>query len=267
MKKQLIMIIFIFIAIALQAMSIAVENRKTPPFTTIRSLSAVDIVLEQGADYSLKVEAPKEYLEHIKTEVHDGILSVSVQGMLSYSGTLTVYVQVKDLNKVALNASGDFRIEGTLKTTEFSLSVFGSGDFIGQLNSKTVSCNMNSSGDVQLGGITGSFEAKINGSGDLMANNLHLLSAKLRMLGSGDAKLSGDTDFFELIQSGSGDFLGRDFELENAIVRKNSSGDASIFANKSIDLSINGSGDIYLKGNPEIRKIYINGSGEIIKIN
>jgi hypothetical protein len=267
MKKQLIIIIFLFIAIALQAMSIAVENRKTTPFTTIRSLSSVDIVLEQGDDYSLRVEAPKEYLGHIKTEVHDGILSVSVQGMLSYSGTITVYVQVKELSKVVLNASGDFRVEGILKTAEFSLNVSGSGDFNGQLNSKNVRCNMNSSGDVQLGGITGHFEAKINGSGDLIANNLHLLSAQIGMFGSGDVKLSGDADFLELIQSGSGDFSGRDFELESAVVKKSSSGDASIFAKNSIDLSISGSGDIYLKGNPELKKIYISGSGEIIKIN
>lgn len=266
MKKYSLSIVFLLLAVIIQAATIQTQKRKTSAFNSIRSSSSIDIIVEQTGKYALEVTAPEKYMENIKTEVRDGQLHVFVRGSISYLGKIVIHVQVKDLAKVSLNGSGDFETKGVLKSPEFTFRISGSGDFDAKLNCKILKGGMNGSGDANISGITESMEIQQSGSGDLIANQLHLLSAKLRMSGSGDSKFIGSTDYLELSQSGSGDFSGRDFDVETAKIRKSSSGDARVNIGKSIDISISGSGDLYYSGKPEFKRITVTGSGDIVRI-
>lgn len=266
MKKYSLSVLFLLLVIALQAASVETQKRKVSDFTSIRSSSSIDVIIEQTGQYALEVKAPEKYMENIKTEIENGELHVYVRGSITYSGNIVVFVQVKDLTRVSLNGSGDFEVRGELKTPEFSFRLSGSGDFDARLNCKVLEGRMNGSGDVQISGITESLDIQQSGSGDLIASELHLLYAKLRMSGSGDCKFSGSTDKFELSQSGSGDFSGKYFEAEDAKIRKSSSGDARVEITNSLEISISGSGDLYYNGKPEFKSITVTGSGDIVRI-
>jgi len=266
MKKYSLSIVFLLFVIFLQAANTEIQKRKVTAFNSIRSSSSVDIIVEQTGKYAVDVKAPEKYMDNIKTEVENGELLVYVRGSIMYSGDIVVYVQVKDLSKVSLSGSGDFETKGVLKTPEFTFRISGSGDLDIALNCKVLKGSMSGSGDANISGITESIDIRQSASGDLFANKLHLLSAKLRMSGSGDSKLIGSTDYLELSQSGSGDFSGRDFEVEDAKIRKTSSGDTRIEVVNSLEISISGSGDFYYSGKPEFKNITITGSGDIVKI-
>ncbi len=266
MKKYYFSLLFVLFATILQAAIFETQKREVGDFTSIRSSSSIDIILEQTGKIAVEVKAPERYLDRIKTEVKAGELNIYIDGSIRYSGEIVVYVQVKDIDKISLHGSGDFMTNGELKTSELTFKVAGSGDFSAQLNAKVVKGNMNGSGDVKISGITESLSIRQSGSGDLIANSLHLLTCKLSMNGSGDSKLSGSTDNFELTQSGSGDFSGRNFEAENVKIRKSSSGDARIIAIKKLEISSHGSGDLYYSGRPQIDIISASGSGDITKI-
>jgi hypothetical protein len=266
MKKYNLSVFFLLLVVTLQAASLETQRRKVSSFTSIRSSSSIDIIVKQTGKYALEVTAPEKYMENIKTEVRDGQLHVFVRGSISYSGNIVIHVQVKDLKKVLLSGSGDFETDGVLKAPEFSFRISGSGDFDAELNCKILKGSMNGSGDANISGITESIETHQSGSGDLVAHKLHLISAKIRISGSGDSKFTGSTDYLDLSQSGSGDFSGRDFDVETAKIRKSSSGDARVNIEKSIDISISGSGDLYYKGKPEFKKITVIGSGDIVRI-
>ncbi|MDA3905156.1 MAG: DUF2807 domain-containing protein [Bacteroidales bacterium] len=266
MKKYNLSLLFLLFVVTLQAATRETQKRKVSDFISIRSSASVDVIVEQTGQYALEVTAPEKYMENIITEVKNGKLHIYVDGSISYFGDIIVFVQVKDLSKVILSGSGDFDTKGELKAPEFMFRVAGSGDFTAELNSKIVNGSLNGSGDATISGITESLEIRQSGSGDIRANELHLLSANLRMSGSGDCKFSGSTDYFELSQSGSGDFSGRDFDTETAKIRKSSSGDARVNIAKSLDISISGSGDLYYSGKPEFTNITVIGSGDIVKI-
>ncbi|MBN1651228.1 MAG: DUF2807 domain-containing protein [Bacteroidales bacterium] len=267
MKKYSISVIFLLLAIVLQAANMEKQNRSTSPFTSIRSSSSIDVVVEQTGQYALEVIAPEKYLANIITEVTGGELHIYMNKSMNYSGEIVVHVQVKDLKSVFLSGSGDFETRGELKAPEFLFRISGSGDLSAQLNSRVVNGSVNGSGDAEISGVTERLELHQSGSGDIIATKLHLLYAKLRMSSSGDCKFVGNSDYFELSQSGSGDFLGRDFDTEDAKIRKSSSGDTRIVVNKSIDISISGSGDLYYSGKPEFNNITVTGSGDIVRIN
>lgn len=266
MKKYNLSMLFLLLVVTLQAATLETQKRKVSSFTSIRSSSSIDIIVEQTGRYALEVEAPEKYMDRIKTEVENGELHVFVRGSLMYSGNIVIYVQVKDLNKVSLSGSGDFETDGVLKTPEFSFRISGSGDLEAELNCKVLKGTMSGSGDVKIAGVTESLELRQSASGDFIARGLHLLSTKLRMSGSGDTKLVGSTDYFELTQAGSGDFSGKDFDAETAKIRKSSSGDSRINVEKSIDISISGSGDLYYSGKPDFKRITVTGSGDIVRI-
>ncbi len=266
MKKYNLSIAFLLFALLIQAATLDSQKRKVADFNSIRSSSSIDIIVEQTGQYALEIHAPQRYMENIKTEVNNGELHIYVIGSMMYSGDLVVYVQVKDLEKVTLSGSGDFETRGQLKAPEFTFRGSGSGDFKAELNSKIVKGSINGSGDASISGITESLDIQQSGSGDLFAEGLHLISAKLRMSGSGDTRFSGSSDYFELAQSASGDFSGRDFEVETAKIRKSSSGDARIHVEKSLDISISGSGDLYYSGKPDFKNITVTGSGDIVRI-
>ena len=266
MKKYNLGIMFLLLVVSLQAATLETQKRKVSRFTSIRSSSSVDIIVEQTGQYALEVRAPEKYMENIKTEVENGELHVFVRGSMMYSGNIVIYVQVKDLDKVSLSGSGDFETDGVLKAPEFSFRISGSGDLDAELNCKVLKGAMSGSGDVKISGITESLELHQSASGDFIARELHLLSTKLRMSGSGDTKLIGSTDYFELNQAGSGDFSGSDFDVETAKIRKSSSGDSRINVVKSLDISISGSGDLYYSGKPEFKSITVTGSGDIVRI-
>jgi len=102
------------------------------------------------------------------------------------------------------------------------------------------------SGDVKLGGFSGEkLGVKIEGSGDLVGDgqvrDLHLV-----IEGSGDANLAK-------------------LDADNVQVRIDGSGDASVSAEKTLDITIHGSGDVTWRGNAPQANSEVYGSGDIIR--
>jgi len=178
MKKYSLSLIFLLIVFALQAASLETQKRETSSFTSIRSSSSIDIVVEQTGICAVEVSAPEKYMRQIFTEVENGELHIYVKGNMMYSGDITIYIQVKDLEKVSLTGSGDFENKGIIKAPEFSFRISGSGDFDANLNTKILTGSMSGSGDANISGITESLEIRQSASGDLVLRNLHLLDGR-----------------------------------------------------------------------------------------
>ena len=62
---------------------------------------------------------------------------------------------------------------------------------------------------------------------------------------------------------GSGDVEVPNLKAEKAIININGSGDVSAYVTEDVDISIAGSGDVIIKGNPKKIKQKINGSGRV----
>jgi hypothetical protein len=91
---------------------------------------------------------------------------------------------------------------------------------------------------------------------------------KISYDGSGTVMVSGsmETETLELSFMGSCSFSGFSLSADNCQVDIDGSGDCEITARNSLDVSINGSGNVYYKGTPVIRD-HISGSGRVIDSN
>ncbi|NOR87564.1 MAG: hypothetical protein GQ527_08155 [Bacteroidales bacterium] len=262
MKKVIFIILISIIGQALQASTVR-EERTTKVFTAIENNCSADIIITQGDEYGIFVNAAEKYIDKIKTEVRAGTLVIDIKGNIYNTSEIVIEVSVKNLHEIVMNSSGDIEIEGQLSSSSFNLELHGSGDFEGAFNVKDMEVSIHGSGDAEISGINGSLNLTQRGSGDFEGESLHLASCYLSMNSSGDTELSGTSAMMEVKQNGSGDFDGRSFKVQTAKIRKTSSGKADVYVTDTIDASISGSGDLNIKGSPEITNFSASGSGSI----
>jgi hypothetical protein len=261
MKNLVSLTIVLFISLIAFANE---EVREAGSFKAIENNCSLDVYITQGDIQKVVVVSPEKYMRKIKTEVQAGTLIIDVKGSLSYRNEdLHIEITVKDLNEINNNGSADFEIMGTFNTENLLLDMHGSGDFEGDFNVKNLEVNMYGSGDMEISGVNGSIEVNQYGSGDFEAESIYVGSSYFKMNGSGDCEVNGTAAMLELSQNGSGDFDGRSFEVKTAKIRKSSSGEADVYITDTLDARLSGSGDLNIKGKPEITDFSVSGSGEI----
>ena len=208
-----------------------VVDRHLSGFHAIDVAGSYDVYITQGASESVKVEAPADMMEHIKTVVEDGVLRIYNNNdgfhwgdIWGHHPKIRVYVVVKDIDAVNVSGSGDAFFRDGLRANSLKLNVSGSGDMTGRVDAKTL-------------------ESDISGSGDM--------------------KLSGNADNSTVSVVGSGDFSARSLTTMSTTVHVSGSGDASIYASEKVDASVVGSGDVTYGGHPKSVHKNKSGSGDI----
>ncbi len=206
------------------------ESRSVGNFTGVASSGSWDVMVAYGESNSIQVEGDENLLEYIETKVEDGSLHIRAKksANLKSKHKITVYVSLTKLTNVSLSGSGDIIGEGKFEnegTTHFRLS--GSGNIKMSFNKvKDVETSISGSGNIHLSGSTHSVSAHISGSGNADCSDLVCDDASASISGSGNVK---------------------------------------VFANKSIDAKIAGSGNLYYKGAANDIQRHVAGSGRVIK--
>lgn len=190
-----------------------------------------DVDLVAGKEGEITLEGESNLLEHIKTEVKNGKLSIKVEKGYnlkpsSWEDGIRITVPVESVSSVALSGSGDIVGKTTIKTNAFETAMSGSGDITLDVEANSIDASMSGSGDITLNGSTTDFNAAISGSGDIKAYGL---------------------------------------EADNVDATVSGSADIKVTANKMLKARVSGSGDISYRGNPEKVDTKASGSGDISK--
>lgn len=207
------------------------ETRPVAEFQAIALNGSMDLVVRQGAQQTVTVQADDNLLPLLETVVettrHGATLNVRwKQGhRLHSSSKVLLTVVVPRLSALVAAGSGDTRVE-SFTTPALKLALSGAGD-------------------VQLIGLaTEDLGISIAGSGDVGGNG-KATRVKINIAGSGDVSLA------EML-------------AEDVRVSIGGSGDAAVNAQKSLDVSIAGSGDVSYAG-PAAVKSSVVGSGSVTK--
>jgi len=107
-------------------------------------------------------------------------------GMLFLSGSSDYDVNTQRLEKILMHSSGDVYGVGTLKGSNLTIDVSGSGDLKINVEYDTVCVNMNGSGDVYIVGDCKALYAEVAGSGDLFVQGLNAADSYVNVKGSGE---------------------------------------------------------------------------------
>ncbi|MCJ8211623.1 DUF2807 domain-containing protein [Mucilaginibacter sp. RS28] len=188
----------------------AVETRNVGSFSSIEASGSFDVYITQTGTESVKVDAPADMMEKIKTEVSGGVLKLYTKGSWkdwSFFGDhkkVVIYVTAKQLNGVGLTGSGDVVLKNTINSESFKARISGSGDFTGSVNTKELEVGISGSGDMRLSGKANTSAVRLSGSGDYDGKNLVTASTSVHISGSGDASINASNSVDASV-SGSGD--------------------------------------------------------------
>lgn len=187
------------------------------------------VVVEQGQDELLRIDADGRLLEYIITEVIDEELQISYKEHAPFSFPIpeaTFYLTVKEIEKI--NLIGSVNLKSSLTTAnQLELIINGSGRMEMEIQTENLTVNLNGSGRIELEGVADQQQVTVSDSGDFYGKKLEGKEGKVTLAGSGRVEVN-TTD--------------------------------------KLDVSIGGSGSVYYLGDPALGKIDISSSGRMEKL-
>lgn len=204
------------------------ETRAVGEFDSISTGGSIDIVVRQAAKEAVEVQAEDNIVPLVETVVEGRKLVIRFRRgeSISHKKPVVVKVDAVRLQAISSAGSGDVTVE-SLKTPALKLSLSGSAD------------------------------ARVQG---LAADNFEISVA-----GSSDVRAAGSTKQLALRIAGSGDAHLGDLVADDVLIKIAGSGDATVRAEKSLDVSIAGSGDVKWSGAATQVKSSSAGSGSVTK--
>lgn len=225
--------------------SLGGETRKVDAMAVTVVLDGpIDLTLTQGPTASLKVRGEQRSLPNIET-IQDGRdLHIGTKGMLlNPRHRLQVELVLPMLEELTVRSSGDTKVSGF------------SGD--------RLELRLHGSGNVNFSGRYRDLVAGAHGSGNLHLNAGSSEHVELELVGSGEIKSSGSCKTLDAQLTGSGDLDARHLAADKVTVDLKGSGTTHVFAKQAADLTLRGSGDIRVLGNPDQRNVNRSGSGDV----
>lgn len=230
-EKSITMAVFktriIWLTVAMSFLMATVEAqqiRSVGDFNGIKAGDAFNIVISQSDVNSLKVEADETILSQIKTEVKDGILTISGEGNIKTDKVINIFVGISTLNSLGVSGSADIKTTSQLVCDKLTLESSGAGDVTLEIKANEIKANVSGAGDVTLKGMAQLLDATVSGAGDLKASDL---------------------------------------ETTKVIVKVSGAGNAKVYAIESINADVSGAGSVIYKGNPPGREVAISGAGSV----
>lgn len=225
----------------------AVHSEKRPVSGEVMEIDLsgpINLTLRQGATPSMRVRGEQRLLANIDTTQEGATLHIGTKGMVfHHRQPLQVELVLPKLERLDVHGSGDSSVNG-FSGDRFSLELHGSGN-------------------VRFNGRFKDIQGGVYGSGDLNLNGGNSDSVALQVVGAGAITASGSSKSLSAELSGSGDLDAQHLAVDKVSVVLQGSGSATVFAKQEAELTLRGSGDIQVYGNPETRNVTRDGSGGV----
>lgn len=185
MKTTFITSLFVFGAIVSYAQE--VQKRETKPFHKIEISGATSLIFTQSDTLQLRVEADKDEINNLMTDVSDGILSVKAKG--NFKQPYKIYVSGNHIQRITV--AGASKITGTnaLETDSLTLDVSGASSANLSLKTTDVDVMIGGASSVNFDGTSKTLHANISGASTLKAYKLNTTSADVKASGASTAKI------------------------------------------------------------------------------
>jgi hypothetical protein len=187
---------------------IETETRKLEDFDAISIRYPGEIIVRQGGQASVSIEAEDNLLPQLTTEIRNGTLVIE-NSEESYSKRVTptenvkITITVTDLKEINFSAAGTLQVDG-LKTDAFELKLSGAGDTtLKDLEVKMLTATLSGAGKITVAGKADDVTVSISGLGDFNGAKLQSQTAEVQISGAGTATLQVEDELTAKI-SGAG---------------------------------------------------------------
>ena len=229
-----------------QGRQVAREARAVPDGVDAVALEGpIDLTLRYGATPALHVSGEQRLLGNVEVTQEGPVLHIGIRGMvLRHRQPLEVELVLPALTAVTLSGNGDSTVNG--------------------FSGERIAVQLNGSGSARFNGRFRRVEAGLSGNGDLDVNAGAAVDRfEVRLMGSGSMTVVGNARELDAESSGSGRLDAEHLRAETVMLSQTGSGDSVVQAHGKASMSISGSGDVEVHGNPGERSTSRTGTGSV----
>lgn len=149
----------------------------TSNFSSVVASNGLDVILIQGPNTEIKVEADANLHDHIKTEVSDGELRVFTDANLRDAKAKKVYVQLPKLNSLESSSGASVSSKTIFESNALDISSSSGSEIDIKVNASAVSCQSSSGSELRISGKADRLETKSSSGSSIDASNLKVANA------------------------------------------------------------------------------------------
>lgn len=217
-----------FINVVRGSGNVITEARSVSGFKNVRLNGAGRLIITQGSEESLQIQAEDNIMEQLVSNVTDDTLVLGYQEQnwldtILPSRIITYTLSVINLSDLTINGAGDIEIDA--------------------LQSEMVSL-------------------ALNGAGQIVINNLTAASLTVNIAGTGMINISGQATSQSVKIEGAGNYQAGDLQTTSSEIEINGLGNSTVWATNTLNVTIKGGGSVGFFGNPNVTQEIL-GLGEI----
>lgn len=238
--------------------SISVERHRFAGLTGVELATRGELEIRLGDDEGLQVSADDNLHEHLALTTAGGTLRIDTRPGVNLrpSRPIRYTLTARQIDFIELSSSGNARAPA-LRADRIEIRLNSSGDLsVDGIEAETVAISVDSSGDLSVDGVEAdAVDVRLRSSGDVEMHDLRAGSLTVGISSSGDVRIrDGDADNLDVALNSSGNYRGESVRSTRATVALNSSGDVRLWVEESLDATLNSSGSVSYRGDPEVRE-------------
>jgi len=207
---------------------IETEERDVSGFHKVYLEGIGNLIITQGDEESLVIEADDNIIPLIKTDVFRHRLTIGFKRGYNFIpiAKIKYHLTVIDLDEISLSGAGDIDCDD-FNTDRLEFDISGVGDIDFNINAERVESTSS---------------------------------------GAGDITLSGKVDSQEIDISGVGKYDAEELESRECSISLSGAGSVTVNTNEELEISISGVGNVYYVGSPHVEQD-ISGLGRVKSID
>ena len=231
---------------------VTTENRYIDNFNKIEVNDKLDVILTQGMEQSVTVEADENLHVAILTEVRDSTLIISLTKRIVRKKALKVYVVIDNyIDEIISNDKADIKSTSTLKFNQLTITAEDDSKLTLDVHASKFILNNNESANVKL--TVNADDAYINADKSGKAKiNISCNHIEVTIQGNSTTSVSGTCSELYVNAENKSDFKGESLESNDVIIDASDSADVQVNAKTAILISAIDNSEVYIYNNPTI---------------
>lgn len=191
-------------------------------FTGIKVSQGLEVIVEQGPEVAVVVEADENLHEEIITKVEGNVLVVRTEKSIRNAEEKKIYVRMPKIKSLKSSSSGSIEVLNTIKTNSLDLTCSSAGEIEAVIEAGEVTANTSSAGEIELKGRAESLITKSSSGSTIKAKDLVVKDVESKASSGSSTEVNPVESFKAKASSGSS--IRYVNEPLNHISKKTSSG-------------------------------------------
>jgi hypothetical protein len=239
-------------------MAVQTETRPVSGFSKLRIQGYGEVILTQGEQESLTIQADKYILQRIRSIVRDRRLTLGFD--LAWWEWITWWINWMTVSDRSI------RYQIGMKKVE---SLASEGSVVlksGPILAEGLKLSVSGSAEVEIERIQAlNCEIVVSGSSEIEIRQIECGELTTRINGSGEIELAGQAGQHTMRVSGSGKIEAQDLETRVTDIHVSGSATALVNAVEQLGVQISGAGTVRYRGDPQVSQS-ITGVGSVTRI-